>query len=180
LSAGVATTQKREEREDLMKAQAIMTSNPVCCLPDDMVQQAASLMAECDCGVIPVVEDKQSMRLVGVVTDRDLAVRGLAQGKGADAKVRDLMTTNPSCCHAGDDVKVVEQVMSERQVRRVPVVDDSGCCLGVIAQADLARAAEQKGGVSDREVARVVERISEPTPGPSSGAAGGRQEEVRL
>jgi CBS domain-containing protein len=163
-----------------MKAQDIMTSSPACCLPDDTAQQAAGLMAECDCGVIPVVEDKRSMRLVGAVTDRDLAVRGLAQGRGADAKVRDLMTTNPSCCRPSDDVKDVERVMSERQVRRVPVVDDAGCCLGVIAQADLARAAEQKGGVSDREVARVVERISEPVARSSSRTASDRQAETRL
>jgi CBS domain-containing protein len=163
-----------------MKAQEIMTSSPACCLPDDTVQQAASLMAECDCGVIPVVEDKQSMRLVGVVTDRDLAVRGLAHGKGSDAKVRDLMTTNPRCCSPNDGVKDVERVMSEQQARRVPVVNDSGCCLGVIAQADLARAAEQKAGVSDREVARVVERISGPTVRSSAGVASDRQAEARL
>jgi CBS domain-containing protein len=161
-----------------MKAQEIMTSDPACCLPDDAVQQAASLMAECDCGVIPVVENKQSMRLVGVVTDRDLAVRGLAKGKGPDAKVRDLMTSNPSCCRPNDNVKDVERLMSEQQVRRVPVVDGAGCCLGVIAQADLARAAEQKGGVSDREVARVVERISEPMP--RSRMAGERHAETQL
>jgi CBS domain-containing protein len=163
-----------------MKAQEIMTSNPACCVADDTAQQAASLMAECDCGVIPVVEDKQSMRLMGVVTDRDLAVRGLAQGKGPEAKVRDLMTSNPSCCSPDDNVKDVERVMAEQQVRRVPVVDDSGCCLGVIAQADLARTAEQKGGVTDREVARVVERISEPMPRSSTGTAGDRQPGARL
>jgi CBS domain-containing protein len=161
-----------------MKAQEIMTSDPACCLPDDTAQQAASLMAECDCGVVPVVADKQSMRLVGVVTDRDLAVRGLAQGKGPDSKVRDLMTSNPSCCRPNDNVKDVERLMSEQQVRRVPVVDDAGCCLGVIAQADLARAAEQKGGVSEREVARVVERISEPMS--RSRMAGDRQAETRI
>ena len=162
-----------------MKAQDIMTADPAFCLPDDTAQQAASLMAECDCGVIPVVESKESMRLVGVVTDRDLAVRGLAQGKGPDAKVRDLMTSSPSCCRPNDNVRDVERLMSERQLRRVPVVDDAGRCLGVIAQADLARVAEQKGGVSDREVARVVERISEPMPR-SGRMTGDRQMETRL
>lgn len=160
-----------------MKARDIMTANPASCTVNDTAQEAARLMAECDCGVIPVVEDKQSNRLVGVVTDRDLAVRGLAQGKGVDAKVGDVMTPKPSCCGPNDDLKVVERVMTELQVRRVPVVDESGRVVGVIAQADLARAAERKAGVSEREVAKVVERISEPTP--QSGATTARQAEAR-
>ena len=77
-----------------MRARELMSSNPACCTPDDQVRDAARMMADWDCGIIPVVEDKQTMRLVGVVTDRDLAVRGLAQGKGADAKVRELMTAS--------------------------------------------------------------------------------------
>ena len=162
-----------------MRAQELMTAKPACCTPESTAYDAARLMAECDCGLIPVVENAESMRLVGVVTDRDLAVRGLAEGKGADAKVRDLMTRNLSCCSPDDDLKRVEQVMADNQVRRVPIVDAAGCCVGIIAQADLARATEQNTGVSDREVARVVEQISEPARETGAGATPGRQPDVR-
>lgn len=143
-----------------MKAQDIMTANPACCTPDDTAQDAARLMAEHDCGCLPVVEDTQTNRLVGVVTDRDLAVRGLAEGRSTDTPVRELMSTGPSCCHPEDDVAEVEKIMAERQVRRVPVIDRAGCCVGMVAQADLAR---DDQAVSDREVGRTIERISEPT-----------------
>jgi CBS domain-containing protein len=163
-----------------MKARELMTTDPACCTPESTAYVAARLMADCDCGVVPVVEDTQSMRLVGVVTDRDLAVRGLAQGKGADTKVRELMSSEPYCCRPDDDVQDVERTMAERQVRRVPVVDENVCCVGIIAQADLARAAAHEQGVSEREVARVVEQISEPETRPGGGAAAGRPPEVGL
>jgi CBS domain-containing protein len=163
-----------------MRAQEIMTERPACCTPESTAYEAARLMVDCDCGVIPVVEDTTSMRLVGVVTDRDLAVRGLAQGKGADAKVRHLMTTDPLSVRPDDNVKDVERAMAERQVRRVPVVDENNCCLGIIAQADLARAARAGHGVSEQEVARVVESISEPSSRTGGGATAGRQPEIRL
>jgi CBS domain-containing protein len=147
-----------------MRAHEIMTAGPACCTPDDPAERVAQLMADNDCGCIPVVADRNDSRVVGVVTDRDIAIRGVAKGKGPDARVRDLMTPDPFCCSADADVKDVERLMAERQVRRVVVVDGDGCCVGVIAQADLARAAERTKDVSDVEVARVVERISEPAP----------------
>jgi CBS domain-containing protein len=102
-----------------------------------------------------------------VVTDRDIALRGVAKGKGPDTRVRDVMTQDPFCCSADADIRDVERVMAERQVRRIVVVDADGRCAGMIAQADLALAAERKQEVSDLEVARVVERISEPPPSPA-------------
>lgn len=145
-----------------MQVQEIMTTQPACCTADDSAAEAARLMREHDCGCIPVVDDSESQRLVGVVTDRDLAVRGLADNRGPETKVRDVMSTQPSCCGPSDDVAEVERVMSEKQVRRVPVVDGNGCCVGIVAQADLAREEEKVGA---RKVAEVVERISEPSPG---------------
>lgn len=139
-----------------MKAEEIMTPNPTCCTPEDTAQKAASLMAENDCGCLPVVEDRQTNRLVGVVTDRDLACRCLGEGKGPATPVREVMSAEPSCCRPDSDVGEVERIMAERQVRRVPVIDDQGCCVGMLAQADLAR--ERTWGVD-----RVVERVSEPT-----------------
>ena len=115
-------------------------------------------MLEHDCGCIPVVE-QGTMRLIGVLTDRDISCRCVAQGKGPETRVKDAMTTEPRCCHPEDDVAAVEQIMMQAQVRRVPVVDARGDCVGMIAQADLAR---DEQAVSESELGRVVERISEP------------------
>lgn len=142
-----------------MQAREIMTENPACCTPDETMQRAAQLMKEHDCGCLPVVDDARSKRVIGTVTDRDLACRGLAAGKGADTPVREVMSKDPTCCRAEDDIQDVERVMAEKQVRRVPVVDARGCCVGMVSQADLALHDE---AVSNSEVGRVVERISEP------------------
>jgi CBS domain-containing protein len=141
-----------------MKAQDLMTTNPTCCTPSSTVREAAQLMRDRDCGCIPVVEGESKL-LVGVLTDRDVACRCVAEGKSPDTPVQDIMTTNPQSCHPEDDVAAVEQIMIEAQVRRVPVVDAKQCCVGMIAQADLALNEE---AASDRDVGRVVERISEP------------------
>jgi CBS domain-containing protein len=154
-----------------MKAQDLMTASPACCTPDDTVAQAARLMQQHDCGCLPVVEDTRSKRMAGTITDRDIAVRVVAEGKSSDTRVRDAMSADPSCCRADDDVQTVERTMRERQVRRVPVVDAQNCCVGIISQADLARSSQ----LSDREVERVVERISEPRSAPRA-SAGGRSE----
>jgi len=144
-----------------MKAQDIMTAKPVCCTPADSVMDVALVMREHDCGCVPIVDPDTGV-LVGVITDRDLAVRGLAAGRGAHARVGELMSELPSCCSEEDDVAVVERLMSERQVRRVPVVDADGCCIGIISQADVARAALRSDSVTPHDVATVVERVSRP------------------
>ena len=146
-----------------MKAADLMTSDPACLTPSDSAQRAALLMAGKDCGAIPVIESLDSGRVVGVITDRDLAVRGVAKGRGPDTPVRALMTPSPACCPASADVHDIERIMADRQIRRVVIVDDNGACVGVVAQADLARA--HNAGVSDREIARVIEKISEPSRG---------------
>lgn len=153
-----------------MKAREVMTENPACCTPEDSVQHAAKLMAENDCGCVPVVEDQQSKKLVGTVTDRDLACRCLAEGKSADTPVREAMSPDPSCCGPDDDVKMVERIMADRQVRRVPVIDEQGCCVGMIAQSDLAR---------ETGAGRVVKEVSEPTHRPRSESDAGRRPESR-
>jgi CBS domain-containing protein len=144
-----------------MKAQELMTETPVCCTPESTVREAAQLMLEHDCGCIPIVE-KDTMRLIGVVTDRDIACRCVAKGGKSDTRVKDVMTTDPRCCHPEDDVAAVEQIMMQAKVRRVPVVDAQGNCVGMIAQADLAL---NEPAISESEVGRVVERISEPARG---------------
>jgi len=144
-----------------MKAQDLMTTGPACCTPESTAREAARMMREHDCGCVPVVDGK-SQRLVGVITDRDIACRCVAEGKAAETQVRELMTKDPRSCHPDDDIAAVEQIMMQGQVRRVPVVDAKGICVGMIAQADLALNDE---AAKDSDVGRVVERISEPAGG---------------
>ena len=142
-----------------MKAKELMTTNPACCTPEATAQQVAQLMEENDCGCIPVVEDGESRFLVGVITDRDLALRGVARGRSPETPVKDLMSTDVSAVRPEDPIARVEELMADLQVRRVPVIDDDGCCVGIIAQADLALDEDE---TSDAELGQVVERISEP------------------
>jgi CBS domain-containing protein len=144
-----------------MEAHEIMTRDPACCTPDHTVRDAAQLMQDHDCGCIPVIDDAR--HLLGVVTDRDLACRCLAAGLGPETTVAEVMSVSPSCCAPDDDVQYVERIMEERQVRRVPVVDARGVCVGMVSQADVVRAADRSAQVSDREVARMVERVSAPS-----------------
>ena len=143
-----------------MKVRDIMTAKPASCSPQDSLSRAAQLMEKNDCGCIPVVD---SERVVGVITDRDIAVRGVAHGRSSDTQVSELMTSTTLSCSADSDVNEVERIMADEQVRRVLVLDDDGHCVGIVAQADVARAADRGDGVQDAEVGRIVERISEPT-----------------
>jgi CBS domain-containing protein len=138
-----------------------MTPDPACCLGNTTSREAAGLMRDHDCGAIPVVESMESRKLVGIVTDRDLAVRGLAEGKGPDTPVRELMTEAPIGADLDDEIETVREVMIREQVRRVPVLGRDNAVVGIIAQADLAR---EDAAASDREVGRIVEAISEPNP----------------
>jgi CBS domain-containing protein len=146
--------------EGPVNARDIMTANPTCCTPDDTAQSAAREMVASDCGCLPVVDDRETRRIVGVVTDRDLASRCLAEGLGPDTRVQDVMSSNPSCCSVDDDVRDVERLMADRQVRRVPIVDGEQRCVGIVAQADIAR---DEKDFDDHEVRQTIERISEPT-----------------
>ena len=142
-----------------MRVRDIMTPDPAFCTPDSTAKEAAVIMRDHDCGSIPVVADGDKKRLLGTVTDRDLSVRGLATGRGPDTPVRDLMTSNPVTAGPDDEVEVVREVMVAQLVRRVPVVDEHGGLLGIVAQADIAR---EEGAASDQEVGRIVEAISDP------------------
>jgi CBS domain-containing protein len=137
----------------------IMTPDPACCTPDTTAREAAELMRKCDCGAIPVVDTREGRRPIGMITDRDLAVRGFAEGRGPDTPVRELMTERPHAARADDEIETVRQVMMQQKVRRVPVTDAEGAIVGIVAQADLAR---HDDAVSDRELGKVVEAISEP------------------
>jgi CBS domain-containing protein len=145
-----------------MRAEELMTKDPACVTPDDTLQRVAQLMADNDCGCIPVVEGQGQTRIVGVITDRDIALRGVAKGKSADSVVGDVMTRDVASCPPDADLRTIERTMAERQIRRVVIADADGCCGGIVSQADLARAAGRGQEVEEREVARVVEIISQP------------------
>lgn len=142
-----------------MKAREIMTENPACITPDTSARQAARLMEEHDVGSLPVVENETSRRLVGVVTDRDLALRVLARGESPEVQVREVMSGNIHCCRADDSLDDVENAMARNQVRRIPIVDENNRVLGMVAQADLAR---ERKAVGAKDLGKVLEKISEP------------------
>jgi CBS domain-containing protein len=143
-----------------MRARDIMTKNPECCRRDDTARDAARAMRDHDCGAVPIVDD--GGRVIGIVTDRDLAVRGIAAGKDVNTRLSDLMTPVAATCGQDDDLRDVEQKMAELQVRRIPIVDAGGRCLGIISQADIARAAVSDQTVTTEEDPLVVEQISQP------------------
>ena len=138
------------------KSREIMTSNPVACRADDPIVSVADTMRKEDIGSMPVV-DPSEQRLVGMVTDRDIVVKIVAAGGDLrSAKVKDAMTSNPVSVREDDDMDEAVQVMSKRQVRRVPVVDASGKLTGIVSQADIATRAHE-----DRKTGELVEAISE-------------------
>ena len=143
-----------------MLARELMTSRPSCVTPDDPLSAPAELMRELDVGMVPVVDHRDSQRLVGVITDRDIAVRCVARHHEVGCRVRDHMTghrlhTVHPDADAGDVIAMVER----EQVRRIPVVRDDGTLVGVIAQADLAT---KLGPHRPLDVERMLERVSEP------------------
>ncbi len=141
-----------------MQVSDIMTRDVQSARPDETVRQAAERMAELDVGSLPVCEGR---RVIGVVTDRDIVVRAVAKGVEGDAAVRDVMTDAVETVGEADDLEEVHDRMSAAQVRRLPVVDDKGELIGVVALADIARR-ERPG-----ESGATLEEISEPRPGES-------------
>ena len=141
-----------------MKASEIMTANPRTVSPGTTLQEAARLMQSEDVGIVPVVDGESSRNLVGVVTDRDIALRVVAEGRDpSSVRVSDVMSTNVRTCKADDSVDDVMEVMGSEQVRRVPIVDERGALVGIVAQADIVLDAR-----SDRKAERTVEKISQP------------------
>ncbi|MGH7963118.1 MAG: CBS domain-containing protein, partial [Candidatus Binatia bacterium] len=134
----------------------VMTKDPVFCLPGDTVNHVAQLMTTEDVGSIPVVENFQTRKLVGIVTDRDLAIQIVAEGRDPKGiTVEEVMTKEPAACHAEDDLAQALEAMATYQVRRIPVVDANDQIIGIIAQADIATRIE-----APEKTAEVVEEIS--------------------
>lgn len=140
-----------------MKARDIMTENPRVVTRDDTLADAARIMRDLDVGFVPVVDTSSSMRLEGVITDRDITIRHVAESHRDECRVGDHMTAGGiRTVSPDDDVKDVMEAMKSQQIRRIPVVEQDRL-VGIIAQADLATE-----HVGDRKVGEVVEKISEP------------------
>jgi CBS domain-containing protein len=141
-----------------MKIQDIMTKNPSCVTPDASVREAAQVMKQEDVGIVPVVDGQSERRLVGVVTDRDIAIRCIADGKDGNCRVRDVMSTSDlATCHENDDVDNVMDAMRSEKVRRIPIVDERGSLVGIVSQADVLRKTRDTNRAGE-----TVEQISEP------------------
>jgi len=123
----------------MKKCSDVMTKNPVCSLPGDGVVKVARLMQSKDIGSVPIIENEQTKQLVGMVTDRDLALRVVAKGRAPKSMTaEDVMSREVVTCQAGDKLRTALDAMSEHQLRRIPVVDDNNGLVGIIAQADIA------------------------------------------
>lgn len=143
-----------------MKARDIMTSDPHVTTQREPVSRAAEIMRDLDIGIVPVVDDTSSMRLIGVITDRDIAVRCVAKKHGSACTVGEHMTSEHlNTVHPNDDIEVVIALMERDQVRRIPVVSDDNRLAGVIAQADLATKLEAN---QSHKLEHVLHRVSEP------------------
>lgn len=141
----------------MKKCNEVMTKNPVCCLPNDMVADAANLMKGGNVGSIPVIENQQTGRLVGIVTDRDLALKIVAAGHDPKTtRVEAVMTSDVVTCRGEEDVQKALDAMAKHQLRRIPVVDGDNKILGIIAQADVATRVDRP-----EKTAELVKGISE-------------------
>ncbi|HET6762027.1 MAG TPA: CBS domain-containing protein [Longimicrobiaceae bacterium] len=143
-------------------ARDIMTRDPECVTADTLLSDAAVRMREQDIGILPVVHGEDDRRLRGVVTDRDIVIRALANGTDGNGTVGDCMTEGVETVALGACVHDVLDVMKRARVRRVPVVDDDQRLVGIIAQADLAVTYAGLDRQRETEVEEAIERISEP------------------
>lgn len=122
-----------------MKCREVMAKNPVCCLPEDNVGQAARVMRRERVGSVPVVTDELRRELVGIVSDRDLAFKVVGEARDAiRTQVYDVMTSTIFACRDDDDVISALLAMEEHQIRRVPVVDHAGRLVGIISERDVS------------------------------------------
>ncbi len=157
-----------------MLVEQLMNRPAITCRPGDSCHDAAGLMWEHDCGVLPVIGEDGCV--CGMITDRDICMAAYLRGTPlADMQVCDVMARDVFVCRPGDPLGAAERIMSQCQVRRLPVVDPEGHVVGILSLNDLAREAEHEGGrrrpdVSDVDVSRTLAAIGHPR----------RQEQIEL
>ena len=138
-----------------MEVREVMTESPTCCTPETGLQEVAQMMVDCDCGCIPVVDSKDTKMPIGMITDRDITCRVVAQGRNPlDLAAREAMTSTVVSVTPDTSLEECLDLMEESQVRRIAVVDQDGKICGIVAQADVARNAD------DQRTAEVVQEVS--------------------
>ncbi len=141
----------------MKKCNEVMTKNPACCVPTDTAAKVARLMKHENVGAIPVVENEQTRKLIGIVTDRDLTLKIVAEGLDSKSTPTEaVMTRKVVTCLADDDLQKALDLMAEHQLRRILVVDMNQKVVGIIAQADVATRVNQP-----EKTAEMVKEISE-------------------
>jgi CBS domain-containing protein len=141
-----------------MRVSDIMTPTLACCSPDTLLPEVAALMCDNDCGAIPVLDAEQ--RPIGIITDRDIACRAVAEGRDAlQLEAREIMSKPVVTITSGTSVDELCERLEDHQLRRLVVVDGEGVCCGIVAQADVARHAPKQ------DTAEVVRAVSKPGQG---------------
>jgi CBS domain-containing protein len=141
----------------MKKCSDVMTENLVYSSPEDTVSHVAQLMKKEDIGPVLIVDNEDSKRLVGIVTDRDLALKVVAEGRDPQTtKVEEVMTRKLITCRPDDDVESAMKAMAQYQLRRIPVVENGNRLVGIISQADVATRVDEP-----EKTAEVVKEISE-------------------
>jgi CBS domain-containing protein len=147
-----------------MKVSSVMTKDVSTCTQGETLDQAARIMLERDCGVVPILEGRDDRRLAGVVTDRDICIAAFTTGKMLDQlPIVDVMTKVVTCCRASDDLDAAGRTMQQVQVHRLPVLDDADRLVGMLSIADIARAtARGRDAVTPLEVGETLAAIRRP------------------
>jgi CBS domain-containing protein len=141
------------------KCRDIMTKDPVCCLSSDPISAAAELMRKHDVGVLPVVLSQRNKRLVGIITDRDLVLRIVADERDPHRSTMDEIMTRPVVtCSPDDEYQKALELMERNQLRRIPQIDNSGRVVGIISQGDIALSVHDQA-----KTAEMITEISRPT-----------------
>ena len=136
-----------------MKISEVMTTNVETVTPNQTAQEAANFMLRANAGSIPVCEDD---RVIGMITDRDIAIRGIAEGRGPDTPISELMSADIVCAREDDDTSDVAERMSSEQVRRLPVVDGNDRLVGIVSLGDLSREGPEQAA------AMALEGVTQP------------------
>lgn len=140
----------------------IMARDIVCTLPSTSLEEIAKMMVDYDCGEIPLVENDQDKKVVGVITDRDIVCRTLGVGKNPmKLTAKDCMSSPPVTATFDMAVDDCIELMEEHKIRRIPIVDENGSLCGMVSQADLVQE------IGEEDATKLIQEVSTPTSTPS-------------
>lgn len=155
-----------------MKIKNVMTKDPRCCVASDTAQRVAIIMRDEKAGVVPVIENEQSRKLLGIVTDRDLCMNIVAEGRDArTVQVHECMTTAVVSALPQDALEKATELMRENQIRRIPVIDEQRRLVGIVSLADVV----ERASVKTVETHETLKTVSAPTDEPSKPRAKSRK-----